>query len=147
MRMKGKQSKTISKNGPSFEALDKALNHAEEMFDRCVCPFFLMGKTLKGACENEQIKGDKVELGVMARYVTPEVLSTFTSPDFSTHLDDFKLSENKIEYKVEGVPVEIKIIHKHYGCLANPNTMVYKFADFKIPNPLGTFYKIQGIIR
>ena len=136
----------MKKNGLSPDQLDRTLNHAEEMFERALCPFFLFGETLASALKG-QLTGDKLELGVLKKHLTKEVIVTFTSPDFSTRVDNFKLEDGRMSYEFEGVPIVVKIVKRHYGCLANPDNFVYKFADFKIPNPVSTYSKIQGIIR
>lgn len=137
----------MKESGKKTEALEKALQHVEDMFDRCVCPFFLLGETLRSITQDNQIKGNKVELGVKVKQLTPEVLVTFTSPDFSTNLTDFIHNDKMLSYKVEGVSVEIKIIHKKFKCLDNLDSLLYKWGDYLIPNPLEDYWKVKGFIE
>ena len=127
---------------PSFEALDWALNMAEDYLSRSQIPFLLSGETLESIVKNDQIAGSKVELMAQKRNLTKAGLSMLRETT-----GGFEQTDSKLVFTVKEVPVEIKIIKRKYKILENPDVLFYKISEYKIPNPLERYWKVKGLFR
>ena len=127
----------------SIDELNKALFDFEDLMERCLTPFLLLGDTAKDIIDGFMLRGDKVEVGVETKYLTPEVLSTIEVYK-GIKLDK---EQGKWEYMVDDVPVVVKLINKKYKFLDNPNTMFYWGGDYRFPNPFDTYYKSRFLIK
>ncbi len=108
--------------------LEAALYKAEDDFDKAVCKFMILGKSLKTMKEDLVINGNKVELGVWERRMTKEVRGWFKEWGW-------KIGKDKMTITFGGVPIEVKFIKKVVRPYDHPDVMYYKVAQFQIPNP------------
>lgn len=127
MNKKKTSAKTTSKKIDPL-LLEEALYKAEDDFDKAVCKFMIVGKTLKSIKKNLVIGGDKVELGVLERRLTKEVRGWFK--EWGWKIDRYKMTT---EHK--GIPIEVKIIKKVKLPYKDPDVMHYKVAYYETPNP------------
>jgi len=129
----------------SSEQLGKALFDLDDLLVRCALQntYFLLHETAKCAKENKELSGDGVDVGIEARYITPEVVSTL-----SAHIKDGGMDEKGIiSYEFEGVPVRIKIIKRNYKFLKHPDSVVFMYEGFRIPNPFDGYWKSRFLVR
>src|SRR3990167_1145643 len=135
----------------TLEQLNYALREVYELWN--YWEYMLMGDTAKGAKEGK-LYGDKIEIGIKKKYLTRDVMSAL-----KTHLqyavdrgysEYMKIGEEKIRYSVKqnkadllGIPVECRVIHRNYQFFKYPDTVVYKYDEFKTPNPLEKYYKAR----
>lgn len=136
--------KKDSKSGlkVSLEQLDKALDRIEDDLSRASIPFVILGQTLRSIAMDDQVKGEKIELGIMERYLTDSCLGILKDRQ-----PDLIREKGKIKLEIESVPVEIRVIRKRWSVLDNPNFLFYKVSEYRIPNPLERYWKVQGLIK
>jgi len=108
----------------------------------------LAGNTLKTMREG-QIDGDKVEVIVLEKHYGSEARSIFSSSELRKliRMENVEETDGFLRWKFEGVPIEVKIVKRHYGCLQRPDVIFYKYDQFKTPNPWETYWKIKGLIK
>lgn len=64
------------------------------------------------------------------------------------HLPGLVETEGKLSYThINDVPVEIKIIHRDYSFIKNPDQVLYLNEPYKIPNNWETYWKQKYLIR
>ena len=127
----------------SVDELNKALFDFEDVMERAMCPFLLLGQTAWDVKSGYMLRGDKVEVGIQIKYLTPEVLSVIKSYK-NTDLD---LHVKRWTYLVEGVPIIVSLIKRNYKFFKNPETKIYWGGDYKLPNSMVDYWKARFIIR
>jgi hypothetical protein len=89
----------------------------------------------------EELNVDKIEIGILDkdfRETTRRLFSTFLP---NVELKDIIIIEG------EGVPIEIKIIKKHYKFFEHPDNVFYMADEYKIPNPWYRYWKSRFLIK
>ncbi len=123
------------------EELEAALYEVERDLDSAVLKVLLLGETLRSIKEDNQIKGDKIELGLEKKRLTKEVRSWLNS-------FGYKIKDRLMVKVFKGVPIEIKIIKRNYSFFKHPDIVFYKaFEVFNIPNPWRNYMKAKGLVR
>ena len=132
----------IGTDGFPEDALNKALQHAQDIFDRIGLPYLLLGDAVEGITRRNSLHGaKKIEIGVEERYLIPEVLSSL-----KTLMGDIKTSYG-FGYQFDRIPVEIKIIKRRYKFFKNPDLIIFKLQEYRIPNPVEDYLKARWIVR
>lgn len=125
----------------TVEELEAALVEAERDFDSAVLRVMLLGETLRSIKEDDLLKGDKIELGVLRQRLTREVRGWFK--EFG-----YRVSDGLITKEFNGVPIEIKVIKKHYPFFEHLDSVLYgAFDALDVPNPWRAYWKVRGLIR
>src|SRR4030042_3034842 len=101
------------------EELEKALFNVDDLMDRLNIPYVLLGKVAYAAKHDRFLEGDKITVGVRATEILEERKNMIL-----TVVPTAKISEKKIEYEFEGVPIEIKIISRKYDFIRFPDSKV-----------------------
>lgn len=127
----------------SVDKLNKALFDFEDLMERCLSSFLVLGQTAWDISTGLGLTGDKVEVGIQTKYLTPEVLSTIKTYKGIDLDKDMGLWE----YEVDGVPVRVKLIKRKYKFFANPEMKFYWGGDYQLPNPMGDYWKSRFIVR
>ena len=127
----------------SVDELNKALFDFEDLMERCLTPFYVMGDSGMGIKEGFLLRGDKVEVGVKASELTDMVLSTIETYKV-VKLDK---EQKKWTYYVDEVPVEVTIIHRDYNFFKHPESKFYWGGNYLLPNPYDKYYKSRFIIK
>lgn len=148
----------------SSERMDGALMALFDIFERASCPFILLGETARSIVKDGKLKGEKLEVGVTYKHATKEVFSALNTvvEQMALDLDDgwedqesgwgtrkFEEKRDKvktIEFRANHIPVVIKVIRKKSKYFSNPDSIVYNFDDYKVPNPFNSYWKVRGII-
>lgn len=120
----------------SHEKLMKALYFMYDLFSRANMPFFLLDETAKYARENKLMEGDHITCGIRAVDFQTRSLGILEA---FQHADS--IENNEIRYTVEGVPVTVKIIKSSEPMFTNPDTFMYQYEFFSIPNPFSLYWK------
>ena len=128
----------------SVDALNKALFDFEDLMERSLCPFLVLGGTAIDIKEGFKLRGNKVEVGVRSLCLTDMVLSTIKT---YKGLDVDRDNDKEINYEVDGVPVTCKIIHRKYKFFENPQMVFYWGGDYQLPNPMVDYLKARYIIK
>lgn len=124
------------------QELEKALFFAQEAFSRALLPFFPMGQTALNIKNDEWLKGEKISLGVKAKdysgaaHIFPEAVRIAGGSNID-------IRDKKIHIEFEGVPIEVRIITKHYKVLDFLNPVFYAYDTFYLPNPFDHFWRMH----
>ena len=129
-------------NGPTLEELDKALDWTEDTLSRAQVPFFLLGETLRSVCEDNQVNGEKIEVGVLRKYLTKSCLGLL-----DLLVPGSKIEDGYIRFDKDGVPIEIKVIERRFKVFERPNFLFHRVGEYKIPNPLEKYWKQRYFVR
>ncbi len=125
--------------------IERALYDVEDLFQRVLVPFVLLGETARSIKEGEFIGGTAIEVGVRAGDLVPEAMSTILS--FSNFEGGFNKTPTGYEYLSHGVPIKITVINKKWKFLENPNYVFYGPAEYRIPNPFLDYFKVKQFVR
>lgn len=135
---------------PALPSTEHALFFVEDIFDRCMTPFFLLGETAREIVDSKNRSPldpldthELVEVGMKRNHYTEHFVRTAKMflPVGAVW------SKNKIEFEHLGTPVVIRIINKNFKVFDNPDTVHYKITTFKIPNPFSTYWKQRNLVR
>ena len=142
-----KEKQNTPQNGQSGNKFDNlahvmALHDIEDLMDRMLCPFILLGTTAKSCIEMVDLTGDKIEVGVKAKQFTKEITESI-----KVYKPEAVWNDNGISYKVDGLPVYIKIIHRNYKFFEYLDQRVYQYGDYWIPNPFYKYWKARFLIQ
>ena len=159
-------TKSGKKVGKSFSSdkLDAALMSLFDVFEKAACPFFLLGETARSILKDGKLNGEYLEVGIYDRWATAEVLSALNTVVNLLALETDEGWENQergwgakvfrekrdkvitIEFRVDDVPVVVRVVKKKSKYFSNLDSVVYNFDDYKIPNPFDSYYKVRGLI-
>ncbi len=147
-----------SKPLPTLEQLNAALRSVYDLWDLWGrWPFLLLGDTAKGAKEGK-LYAPKIEIGIKKNELVKPVLDgikVYIENEMDRGRCDYKeITDNWIKYTwkanksdLVSVPMELKIIHRHYQFFKFPDKIVYNYDEFNIPNPFDKYYKARFIIQ
>jgi hypothetical protein len=88
------------------------------------------------------LRGKKLELGIKATQITQDTKDMLKMSNPSIDIQD-----RKIIMEYNGVPIEIRIIKKHYRVLDNLDTIDYAYESFLIPNPFEAFIRMSNFMH
>lgn len=133
----------------ALPSTEHALYFLEDIMDRCMTRFFLLGDLAKEVIDTGMSHPlDPVDIkspiiiGIKKNSATEYFYNTL-----KMFVPDAKYSKNKIEFEHLGVQVTIKIIHRKFKVLDNPSIVHYKIATYRIPNPFDKYWRQRGLIR
>jgi len=123
--------------------LDSTLDYCFDMLGRAQVEFMLFGDTAYSIINNLPPKYQKITLGVMKHDMTEfgRRILTLTTPGIVDTGSKMKFTSP------EGVPVEIRIVHKDYRFFDNPDSVLFRADSYKIPNPFDTYWKVYRLIQ
>lgn len=125
---------TETKQIPTRE-LNLALMDIEDVMERAMCPYFLLGETARCVYKHEDLHGDSIEVGVLDTSLTKEVLSVFKQ-----YIGEITTDLKTITYIWNGVTISIRIVKQNYTFLKNPQDGFYNFGDYKLPNSFEDYW-------
>ena len=120
----------------SHDELLKGLYFVFDLFSRSNTPFFLLGDTAKAVIENKSLSGDKVEVGVRKVEYQDRpfgIMQAFHQAESFT--------DNEILYKIDNIPVVVKVIDSLDPMFMATNTVMYQHEFFNIPNPFKEYWE------
>ena len=127
----------------SSEELSKALLDVEDLMDRLLTPYVLLGKTAECVKNDRLLDTEAIEVGIKKTDITQyvrDVIRTYLNVELNN-------IENGFEYKAGAVPVKVKVYTRNYTFFKYPDTKVYSFGTYLIPNPFEVYWKVRGLIR
>lgn len=138
------QDEYKEKESFTHEQLSDALLYAEDLLERSMIPFMLLGETAEALFlfEAPVFEGNLVHIGVLKRHLTDSTYSTLKSLAKEYYADD-----NIFKFEYKGVPIEIDIIHNQYPFFQNLDSKFYALTTFRIPNPFEEYYKWKDQIK
>lgn len=139
-------SKTLNgKIGKVFtsEELLVALRNIEDLMDRLLTPYFLLGKTAEAAKFGRFLEGDGIDIGIKSTALTQYVYDILNS--------ELNLSAEQVkdgfEYMVGQVPIRVKVYSRDYYFFKYPDHIVYQYGTYQIANPWDKYWKSRFLIR
>lgn len=132
------KKKTIQKNKFTSEQLEEALFAVFDMMADAQLEFFPMNQTAVQIHENKWLEGDKLIFGVKKRDLAESTIEMLKIANPS-----IDLQPKKIIMVHNGIPIEIRIITKHYRVLDNLDTVDYAYETFLMPNPFEAFKRMM----
>jgi hypothetical protein len=142
---------TTTKATFSTEQLDTALLGAPhrgiegcfEVFDRSAIgdKLILLKDTAYQVKNSLFLEGDHIDVGIEKRYLTPQAISTIKEfGHVEDPTEDFVLT-------IDSVPVNVKVITRHYPWFKDLNSLIYKYEIVYLPNPFENYWKARFIIQ
>jgi len=123
------------------ELVDKGLHHVQDLLDRTLIPFVLLGEVVYRITNNKSLGGIKeIEVGVFQKDLVRERLSSL-----KTEVGDIT-TDYGFGYKFDRIPIKIKIISRDHKFFDNPDKIFYKSGEYSIPNPIGDYLKVRQTI-
>ncbi len=119
------------------------------LYDTCeagLLPYVLLGEAARqlhdgiDGYNGNDLKVSKLEWGIPASQLTPEVVSLF-------HQWDFKETDYGFSYMFEEVPVEVHIFQKKYRFFKMPDMRFYGPDLFKIPNEFEKYWFMRHMVK
>lgn len=130
------QSETKSSTLKKFSSqeAEAALFYTEEIMERCLMRFVLLGETAKQVYENRILDVQEIELGVTRQvYAGAEPLLKIVVPFWEDEGDVKHLDFN-------GFPIVIRIMdYDRY--IKDPDQVFYAVSQFYIPNPFKKYWE------
>lgn len=124
------------------EQLEEALFFTFDMMADAQLEFFPMNKTANQMYDDIPLEGDKLTFGVKKQELAETTLDMLKISNPSIDLTD-----KKIIMEVNSVPVEIRIITKHYRVLDNLDAINYAYETFYVPNPFEAFMRMSAFMH
>lgn len=136
--------KKISTKTSKFtsEQLEEALFVVFDMMADAQLEFFPIGKTARQMYNNEWLEGDMLNFGIKK-----QELAESTVVMLKVSHPEIDIQDKKIIMSHNGIPIEIRIIHKHYRVLDNLDTIDYAYETFLMPNPFESFIRMSVFLH
>lgn len=136
------RSSTSGQQEFSDTQLMRALYDVQDILERALCSFVLLGDTARALQKEERLSGDGIYIGVMKKHLTKEAMSTI-----KVYLKDGVITEKGIEYTWDDVPVHVVFITQEYPFFENLDFRFYMANEYKIPNPFDDYWKNrEGVV-
>lgn len=128
----------------SYPSTEAALYFVEDVMGRAMIPFVLLGDVARSVVDNvDQEITTPIEIGVQKRHITEYALNTL--PMFFP--PDTVYGKKEIKFEWDGTPVIIKIVHRDFKVLDNPDQVFYRITHFNIPNPFERYWGQRNFIQ
>jgi hypothetical protein len=126
----------------SSEELTDALLFTQDILERAMIPFIVLGETASAilSADIPTLYGQVIHLGVMERHLTLSTLQTVKDLLTNYHIE-YYIDDNIISFGYKNVPIEIDIIHGDYAFLNNPDSRFFNLTEFRVPNPFDEYLK------
>ena len=139
------QSSTNGQPSREFNDIElmRALYDVQDILERALCQYILLGTTAKSLVEGERLTGDGIYLGVLRRYLTKQVMSTMR-----IYLPkEFEIREDGFDYKFGDVPIHVKFIDQQYDFFKYLDFRFYMANQYYFPNPFEKYWQARGLIK
>lgn len=112
-------------------ALERALCDVEDLLQRALVPFTLLGETARSIGLHDFIKGDKVHVGVRSLDLPKTAIDTIEQ------MQPITWNESGFTYdSKDGVPIVVDVLKERIPFVENAEYVFYHASEYKIPNPL-----------
>ena len=133
-----KKKNTQKTSKYTSEQLEEALFAVFDMMADAQLEFFPMGKTASQMYSNEWLQGDRLNFGIRKQDLAESTVQMLKISNPSIDIQD-----KKIIMEHNGIPIEVRIIRKHYRVLDNLDTIDYAYETFLMPNPFDAFIRMS----
>ena len=130
------------------EDMRNAMRDIADMSEKTMINFFMLGDIAKAVHErDDMIITDKIEIGMKANGLTPEILSLFNTWGFEPTKYGYKYYYTPpLKWDIM-IPVEIHVIKRNYKFFENLDFGFYAVDTFHIPNPFEKYWKARFLIK
>lgn len=126
----------------THEQLHNALLNAQDMLERSQITFITLNDTaLQLKQEVPVLNLQRIDLGIQKKYLTDSCFSMLKS--LVPNLEEKGLN---YYYEFQGVPIQIRIIHRHYKFFDRPDSRFYYLSEFPLPNPFEDYWKARHFV-
>lgn len=127
----------------SHEELCAALRDVEDLMDRLLTPYVLLGKTAECVKKDKMLEGDGIDVAIKSSALTQYVIDIL-----KTYLNLSKEDiENGFYYNSRNnIPIRIKVYRKQYDFFTYVDRKMYQFGLYDLPNPFDEYWKIKDEI-
>lgn len=141
--MDKKTTRKTGTNGQKFNEFElmKALHDFEDLMERVLCKFVVLGDTSKAMYEEKELYGDKIEVGIFKNDLVKFVRSTLNSL-----VKDIEWTKYGFTYKSNGVPIKVRVISRSYKFFEHPDFRFYKTGQYEFANPFYSYWKSRFLI-
>ena len=135
---------TMNQTGFSSEQLNSALLELDDLFTRVglVNIYLLIGQTGRAVKDGADLSGDRLEVSIPAKTVTPEVKS-----NLKIYAPGLVETDKGFGFTVNGIPVDVRVIQRNYKFFQYPEPIIYKYEDYQLPNPFEGYWKSRHLVR
>ena len=138
--MKQKKSSTNSMSFSPSE-LQAALLDVQDALERAQIKFIVLREAAYSLFFYEDLKGESITVGVPYRQWMPECVSILKAWRPQVQDDD-----HGMHYMVGNVPVNIRVIHKNFKFLNDPDSRTYYDCFLYIPNPFNNYWRSRSFV-
>ncbi len=131
------------------EDVQKAILDIYDMGEKVQFRFLLLGDLSRAVKDKADVgfNASKLELGMFAKQLTPEVKSLFKTWGFEpTEYGYVYYFTPPTKWEVK-IPVEIHVINRHYKFLENPDVGFFSVDEFLLPNPFENYWKARHLVQ
>jgi len=129
----------------SHDQLYAAMRDAVDLLDGCHVFPFLMGEAARCAWDDKELVAEEIVFGLRRAEYTDVVKSILKTLRAEPRYE-IKVTDDGATYKVEGVPVRVKVINRKYEFLQNLDRKWYQFDEYLFANPFEKFWKARFIV-
>ena len=143
MVKKTKDNKTNGTNGVKFNEfeLTTALRSVEDLMERVLVNFVVLGDTSKAMFEGKDLYGGKIEIGIFKNDLVKFVRSTL-----NTLVKDIEWTKYGFTFKINNVPVMVRVISRSYKFFDHPDFRFYRTGQYRFANPFELYWKSRFFI-
>lgn len=148
---KDPSSETLT-SGHNFsdQELMRALYDVQDILERAICPFVLLGETARSIKDTGRLSGDGVYIGILKKYVTHQVLSTvkfyLTYGGARKDMPENPIRDDGFDYEWNGVPIHVRFIEGDYDFFKRQDFKFYMANEYRLPNPFETYWEQREAI-
>lgn len=125
----------------SPEELQAALLDVQDALERAQIKFILLGDVAYSIYSYEELKGDKVVVGVLRNQWMPECVTILRA--WRPQVEEDK---HGVHYKVGNVPIQIRVIRKNFFFLKDPDLRAYYDCSLFLPNPFARYWHSRSFV-
>lgn len=133
------EKKTILSNNFTNEQLRAALFYVEDLMERCVCQFFLLGDLAQNVrlSPDAKLSGRGIRVAIRKNeWDTAKVLRDILLPDQTEH-------PTKVRLEFKGVPIQLIIVDEKDSFFTHPDTAFFEGTQFSLPNPFNKYWEVR----
>jgi hypothetical protein len=134
---------TLKTNGTTFspDELQTALLDVQDALERAQIQFIVLREAAYSLFFYEDLQGKDITVGVPYRQWMPECVTILKA-----WRPEIKEDKHGFHYFVNKVPVNIRIIHKNFGFLKDPDQRTYYDCALLIPNPFNNYWRSRSFV-
>ena len=146
---KGKKEKP-PEDSLTHEQLHAALFWIEEIMERAMLPFSVLGKPARCIFQQQmKLQGKNIKLAVKEKHLTRYSLNTLREnvPEWNTKEGRIERDQETFVTEHKEVPVIVRVLHKDYTVFKNPDKRFYSVTELCIPNPFEVYWEKYKFLR